>query len=67
MVIYAIIAYAVLPWKLALIITLAALPAPIVAQEIYRLMRIFKSDVKLFRFAELRDCYTQIREKMFTK
>jgi 1-acyl-sn-glycerol-3-phosphate acyltransferase len=67
MAIYAIIAYAVLPWKVALIITLAALPAPIVAQEIYRLMRIFKSDVKLFRFAELRDCYTQIREKMFTK
>jgi 1-acyl-sn-glycerol-3-phosphate acyltransferase len=67
MVIYAIIAYAVLPWKVALIITLAALPAPIVAQEIYRLMRIFKSDIKLFRFAELRDCYTQIREKMFTK
>ena len=56
-----------MPWEYALIITLAALPAPIVAQEIYRLMRIFKSDVKLFRFAELRDCYTQIREKMFTK
>ena len=67
MVIYAIIAYATMPWEYALIITLAALPAPIVAQEIYRLMRIFKSDVKLFRFAELRDCYTQIREKMFTK
>ena len=67
MIIYAIIAYATMPWKAALIITLAALPAPIVAQEIYRLMRIFKSDVKLFRFAELRDCYTQIREKMFTK
>ena len=67
MVIYAIIAYATMPWEYALVITLAALPAPIVAQEIYRLMRIFKSDVKLFRFAELRDCYTQIREKMFTK
>ena len=67
MIIYSAIAYALLPWKCALIITLAALPAPIVAQEIYRLMRIFKSDIKLLRFKELRECYAQIREKIFTK
>ena len=67
MMIYAAIAYIFLPWKFALIVTIAALPAPIVAQEIYRLMRIFKSDIKLLRFKELRECYAQIREKMFTK
>ena len=67
MIIYSVIAYALLPWKWALVVTLAALPAPIVAQEVYRLLRIFKSDVKLFRFTELRECYAQIREKIFSK
>jgi hypothetical protein len=67
MIIYSVIAYALIPWKWALVVTLAALPAPIVAQEVYRLLRIFKSDVKLFRFTELRECYAQIREKIFSK
>ena len=67
MIIYAAVAYALLPWKCALIITLAALPAPIVAHEVYRLVRIFKSDIKLLRFRELRECYAQIREKLFSK
>ena len=67
MIIYSVIAYALLPWKWALVVTLAALPAPIVAQEVYRLLRIFKSDVKLFRFTELRECYAEIREKIFSK
>lgn len=67
MIIYSVLAYIFLPWQWALPITLAALPAPIIAHEVYRLMRLLKSDVKLHRFKELRDIYAKIREIIFTK
>ena len=67
MAIYSAVAYACLPWQWALPITIAALPAPIIVHEVYRLTRIFKSDFMLWRFNELRECYAKIRERMFTK
>ena len=67
MIIYSAVAYACLPWQWALPITLAALPAPIIAHEVYRLVRLIKSDLRLMCFKELRDTYTKIRKIIFTK
>lgn len=61
MIIYAAVAYSLLPWELALPITLALLPAPIVAQETWRMLRLFKSDIKLHNNKNLRDKYKKIR------
>ena len=65
-VIYSIIAYVALPWQWALPVTLLLLPAPIVAHELARILRLFVSDVKLLRNKELRECYREIRNKMFS-
>ena len=62
MIIYSAITYAVLPWQWALPVTLAMLPAPIVAQECWRLLRLFGSDVKLLANKNLREKYSQIRD-----
>ena len=61
MIIYAAVAYSLLPWEWALPITLALLPAPIVAQETWRMLRLFKSDIKLHNNKNLRDKYKKIR------
>lgn len=61
MIIYAAVAYSLLPWEWALPITLALLPAPIVAQETWRMLRLFKSDIKLHNNNNLRDKYKKIR------
>lgn len=61
MIIYAAVAYSLLPWEWALPITLALLPAPIVAQETWRMLRLFKSDIKLHNNNNLRDKYKRIR------
>ena len=66
MIIYAIIAYVCLPWQWALPITLALLPAPIVAQEVYRLIRLIFSDMRLYRNKPLRKKYKEIREIVFS-
>ena len=62
MIIYAIIAYSLLPWQWALPLTLAFLPAPIVAHETWRLLRLVISDINLLIYTELRSKYAQIRE-----
>ena len=62
MIIYSIVAYVVLPWYWALPLTLILLPAPIVAQEAWRVARILISDFKLMRNRELRDKYQRIKE-----
>lgn len=67
MIIYSIIAYIMLPWQWALPITLILLPAPIVAHEMARLLRLLFSDIRLYRNKELRMCYKNIRNIMFTK
>ncbi len=61
MIIYAAVAYSLLPWEWALPITLALLPAPIIAQETWRMLRLFKSDIKLHNNKNLRDKYKKIR------
>ena len=66
MIIYSIIAYVVLPWQWALPITLALLPAPIVAQEVYRLIRLVISDMRLHSNKPLRDKYKEIRRIVFS-
>ncbi|MBQ2374194.1 MAG: 1-acyl-sn-glycerol-3-phosphate acyltransferase [Alistipes sp.] len=62
MVIYSIIAFVFLKWTWALLVILLLLPAPIVAHETYRLIRIIISDTKLLRNKELQDKYNQIRD-----
>ena len=66
MIIYSIIAYVCLPWQWALPLTLAILPAPIVAHEAYRLIRLIISDMRLHRNKPLRDTYKQIRHIVFS-
>ena len=61
MIIYAALAYAFLPWQWALPITLAILPAPIFAQETWRMLRLFKSDIKLYYNKPLREKYSEIK------
>lgn len=65
MIIYSLIAYTCLPWQWALPITLAMLPAPIVAHEVYRLIRLIISDMRLLRNKPLRKKYREIREIVF--
>ena len=67
MIIYSIVAYAVLPWQWALPVTLALLPAPIVAHETWRLLRLGLSDIKLLLNSGLRAKYREIREIIFGK
>ena len=67
MAIYSAVAYSCLPWQWALPITIAVLPAPIIVHEVYRLTRIFKSDIMLWRSKDLRECYAKIREIIYTK
>lgn len=67
MILYSALAYAFMPWQWALPLTLAILPAPIVAHEIYRLVRILRSDIKLHMNKELRSYYTRINEIIFNK
>lgn len=62
MIIYTAVAYALLPWQWALPITLILLPAPIVAHETWRLMRLVGSDLKLLMNKPLREKYAQIRD-----
>ena len=67
MIIYSAVAYAVLPWQWALPVTLALLPAPIVAHETWRLLRLGVSDIKLLANSCLRAVYREIREIILTK
>ena len=67
MIIYSIIAYATLPWQWALPVTLLLLPAPVVAHETWRLLRLDISDARLLMNSELRNKYKRIREIIFNK
>ena len=65
MIFYAIIAYVLLPWQVALPLTLALLPAPIVAHETWRLLRLAVSDFRLIMDKNLREKYRTIRKILF--
>ncbi|MBR5845777.1 MAG: 1-acyl-sn-glycerol-3-phosphate acyltransferase [Rikenellaceae bacterium] len=64
MIIYAIIAFVVLPWQWALLVIVALVPAPIVAHETWRLIRLGISDVKFMTSRTLRAKYREIRQIM---
>ena len=64
MIIYAIIAFVVLPWQWALLVIVLLVPAPVVAHETWRLIRLGASDVKLLLDSELRAKYREIRQIM---
>lgn len=65
--IYAIIAFCLLPWTSALLATLLIMPAPFVAHELWKTVRLVVSDVKLLRTKKLVKIYSKIREIMAGK
>ena len=65
--IYAIIAFCLLPWTSALLATLLIIPAPFVAHELWKTVRLVVSDVKLLRTKKLMKIYSKIREIMAGK
>lgn len=65
MIIYAIAAYSLLPWQWALAVTLLLLPAPIVAHELWNIMRLAVSDMKLMGNRHLKKIYNQIKDILF--
>ena len=60
--IYAIIAFCLLPWQSALLATLLIMPAPFVAHELWKTVRLVVSDIKLLKEKKLRKIYSKIRE-----
>ena len=60
--IYAIIAFCLMPWTSALLATLLIIPAPFVAHELWKTVRLVVSDVKLLRTKKLVKIYSKIRE-----
>ena len=66
MIIYSVVAYICLPWQWALPLTLALLPAPIVAHEAWRLLRLLASDVKLLKDKTLRGKYSEMKRIFYS-
>ena len=66
-IIYSIIAFALLPWQWALLVSVLLMPAPIVAHETFRLVRMMFSDMRFKRNKELRKKYDQIRAIIFNE
>ena len=60
--IYAIIAFCLFPWQCALLATLLIMPAPFVAHELWKTVRLVVSDIKLLKEKKLRKIYSKIRE-----
>ena len=60
--IYAILAFCMLPWHCALVSTLLVLPAPCIAHELWKTIRLSISDIKLLGNKKLNNLYAQIRE-----
>ena len=60
--IYAIIAFCLLPWTSALLATLLIIPAPFVAHELWKTVRLVVSDIKFLKEKKLRKIYSKIRE-----
>ena len=67
MIIYSVVAFITLPWQWALPVIVMLLPAPIVAHETWRLIRLVGSDIKLLINKELRNKYSQIRNIVFNE
>ena len=67
MSIYTLICFIILPWQWAIPTVLLLLPAPIVAHESWRVLRLGISDLKLLACKELRQKYHKIRQLIFNK
>jgi 1-acyl-sn-glycerol-3-phosphate acyltransferase len=65
--IYAIIAFCLLPWQWAVVVTLLITPAPIVAHEVWKTVRLTVSDIKLLKEKKLQKIYSKIRETIRKK
>lgn len=61
-VIYGVLAFTLLPWQWAIIATLLAAPAPFVAHELWKTVRLSISDIKLIRTKRLKTIYSQIKD-----
>ena len=61
-IIYAIVAFATLPWMWALLLTVLLPPMPVMAHEVWRLVRLAGSDIRLLANGHLRRKYQQIRD-----
>ena len=64
-IIYALIACCLLPWQWALFAILLTMPAPYVAHELWKSVRLVVSDTKLLKEKKLRKIYSKIREILF--
>ena len=60
--VYSIVAFSVLPWQWVLLAALLIMPAPYVAHEAWKTMRLLVSDAKLVSDKRLMKIYSQIRE-----
>lgn len=60
--IYSIVAFALLPWQWAIVAALLVMPAPVVAHETWKTMRLVASDIRLLGEPRLMKTYSQIRE-----
>ena len=60
--VYAIVAFCLLPWQWALAATLLVMPAPFVAHEVWKTARLIVSDIRLLRARKLRKLYSEIRK-----
>lgn len=65
MIIYGAVAFSLLPWQWALLVTISLLPAPIIAHETWRVVRLLSSDIRLLRHKKLRAKYAKIRNLFF--
>ena len=59
--VYAVVAWVLLPWQWALAAVLLVMPAPYVAHEVWKTARLIVSDIKLLKDKKLRKLYSEIR------
>ncbi len=62
LIIYWIVGFCILPWEWALLCAAIIIPAPVIAQEMWRLFRLEISDFKLLFNRKLRKKYAKIQE-----
>ena len=67
MIIYSILLCIFVPFPWSLVAIALLLPAPVVAHETWRLIRLLISDVRLFMNKELRGKYRRIKDILFQK
>lgn len=60
-VVYGVLAFTLLPWQWAIVATLLVAPAPFVAHELWKTVRLAISDIKLIRTKRLKTIYSQIK------